>query len=118
MLVAFQLKHMLNSKGQTATYTKVEEGTYDPSTGSVTNTSTIYTVKAYFAQFSLSETDSITSGSRSVLVGITDTNGDTIPEPTTNDTLTGVLGDVSTITSTQKIYSGNNVVCYICGVEE
>ncbi len=119
MLAAFQIKHLLNSQGQTATLTTVTTGTYSPSTGVSTGASQgTYPIKAYFASYSLTETDRVVSGSRSVLVGPTDTAGNTLPEPVAGDKLEGVMGDVVVISSVQKIFSGDSVVCYICESEE
>ena len=41
---------MVNQHGESCTYTKVQEGTYSVATGSVTNTETDYTIKAYRKQ--------------------------------------------------------------------
>ena len=40
-------QRMINQHGQSVTYTKVSEGTYNIETGSTTNTDTSYTVKMY-----------------------------------------------------------------------
>ena len=40
----------INLHGESCTYTKVQEGTYNVSTGSVTNTETSYTIKVYRKQ--------------------------------------------------------------------
>ena len=119
-LTANRLLTVINRYGQEATLTKPAFSTYNPATGSVAvDTSVNYTVKAYFANYSLTEidNDSVVMGDRKVLLPHVDTTGATLPEPDSGDTISGV-GDAVKIVGVQKIYSGASLVCYICQVRE
>ena len=103
-----------------ATLTKPTYGAYDPATGLLgAGTSVSYTVKAYFADYNLSElgNDSIVMGDRKVVFPNVDTSGTTLPEPDEEDLISGV-GDSVKIVSVRKLYSGSSLVCYICQVRE
>jgi hypothetical protein len=114
------LLSLINRYGTVTTLQKNSYAAYDPATGSVgANTSTNYTVKAYFAEYNLSElnNDSIVMGDRKVAFPSVDTSGVTIPEPDADDIVVGV-GDKVKIVSVAKIYSGDTLVCYLCQVRE
>jgi len=111
---------LVNRFGRAATLQKNSYAAYDPSTGSVgTNTSTNYTVKAYFAEYEISEinNDSVVMGDRKAVFPSVDTSGVTLPEPDADDIVVGV-GDKVKIVSVSKIYSADTLVCYICQVRE
>lgn len=119
-LMANSLLTLINRYGRVTTLQKNSYAAYDPATGSVgTNTSTNYTVKAYFSEYDLSElnNDSIVMGDRKVAFPSVDTSGVTLPEPDADDIVVGV-GDKVKIVSVSKIYSGDTLTCYICQVRE
>lgn len=112
---------LLNRRGRTVTLSKPAYGTYNPatSTHSSNPTPTTYTVKAYLADYKLSEIDneSVVYGDRMAIIGTVDTSGATIPEPNQEDFITGAEGKV-TIKAVQKIYNADTLVVYICQVRE
>lgn len=105
--------------GQPVTFRKVQTGTYDPSTGTASNTSEDYSVKSYMAQYTLTELnlDTVVRGDRKALLSAFDTSGVPIPSPDESDLLVGA-GDTVRVVSTQTIFSGDSVICYICQVRE
>jgi len=114
------LLSLVNRYGTVTTLQKNSYAAYDPATGSVgTNTSTNYTVKAYFSEYNLSElnNDSIVMGDRKVVFPNVDTSGVVLPEPDPDDIVVGT-GDKVKIVSVAKIYSGDTLACYICQVRE
>jgi len=119
-LMSKSLLSLVNRYGRVTTLQKNSYAAYDPATGSVgTNTSANYTVKAYFAEYNLSElnNDSIVMGDRKVAFPSVDTSGVTLPEPDADDIVVGT-GDKVKIVSVAKIYSGDTLTCYICQVRE
>ncbi len=119
-LMSNSLLALINKYGRVTTLQKNSYAAYDPATGSVgANTSTNYTVKAYFAEYNLSElnNDSIVMGDRKVSFPSVDTSGVVLPEPDPDDIVVGT-GDKVKIVSVAKIYSGDTLACYICQVRE
>lgn len=116
-----EVERLLNSHGQNATLTYgATEATYNPATGKMEGgTTSSKTVLCYFFNYSLDEMNGnqITLGDRKVLVSTVDTSGDPIPEPKSTDTFNGV-GDKVSISRVEKIYSKDQVMCYICHVSE
>lgn len=118
-MLSRNMQTLLNRRGRTVTLSKPTYGTYDPDTGthSTNPTPETHTVKAYFADYKLSEIDnqSVVMGDRKAIVGSRDILGSTLPEPDTEDTITGAEGNV-VIKSVQKVYNSDTVVAYICQV--
>jgi len=111
---------LVNRRGQEVTLRKPNYGAYNPETGTTQgNSFQNYTVKAYFAEYMLSEidNDSILMGDRKCLFPAEDTSGDSLPEPDAEDIVIGA-GDRVVVKSVQKIYNGSQVVAYICQVRE
>jgi hypothetical protein len=111
---------LINKEGTQVTLVKPVYGAYDPATGTVSSTTnTSYTVKCYFANYMLDEIDdsSIVHGDRRALIPYVDTSNNTLPEPDTEDTISGVGGTVK-IKRVQKLFSGDTLICYICQVRE
>lgn len=110
---------LINEFGQTVTLKKVSTGVYTVSTGTVATTTTEYTVKAYVADYTLSELndDFIVRGDRRAIIPAFDTSNVALPAPDEGDKISGV-GDEVRIVSVQTIYEGSTVVCYICQVRE
>tara|TARA_R110000824_G_scaffold80100_2_gene201669 strand:- start:1325 stop:1693 length:369 start_codon:yes stop_codon:yes gene_type:complete len=117
----YTIKTLISKHGQTTTFvSRTAEGTYDPATGSNSaGTTTSYTVTGYFYNYALEEIDGndIIRGDRKLLLSTIDTSGTAIPEPSTGDSFTGV-GDTVVVMYTSKIFSGNQVMCYVCQVRE
>jgi hypothetical protein len=119
-LTSNRLMTVLNRYGIEVTLIKPSYGAYDPATGAVgTGTTANYTAKCYFADYNLTEldNDSIVRGDRKAVFPYLDTSGNALPEPDTEDTITG-LGDAVKVVSVQKLYSGSSLICYICQVRE
>jgi len=119
-LTSMAMQTLVNQFGQEVTLRKPNYGSYDPSTGTVASTTnTDYTVKAYMAEYSLSEVnnDSILMGDRKALLPARDTSNATIPEPDAEDQIIG-FGDTVKIVSIQSIYHADTLACYICQVRE
>ena len=118
-MLAKDMKYLIEDFGQTATFRKVTVGAYSPSTGSVSNTTQDYSIKAYMSQYTLSElnADNILRGDRKALIPSYDINGASLPSPDEGDLVLGV-GDTSRVVASQTLYSGEQVVCYICQVRE
>lgn len=120
MTTSENMRFLLSRRGRLATLTQPNYGSYDTTTGSVASgTPDTYTVKCYFAEFSLGEdnTDNIALGTRMVAVSPVDTSGVSVPTPTVEDTISGV-GDTVRVVKTQEIFNGDTLVCYICHVKE
>lgn len=113
------LQFLLNRRGREVTLNQQGATTYNPATGTTSGSSTPLTVKAYFAQYSLSEgaSGSVTKGGRSVLLSGVDTSGASYTKPDANDTITGAGHEV-TVSGVQEIYNGETLICYICEVDE
>jgi len=119
-LMSNRLLTLVNKFGSDVTLTKNSYAAYNPATGSTgTNSATNYTVKAYFAEYNLSEmgNDNIVMGDRKVLIPYLDTSGVVVPEPDADDVIVG-RGDTVKVVGVSKIYSGNSLVCYTCQVRE
>jgi len=119
-MLSQNLQRLINSHGENVTLTYKTLGTYDPSTGGVTGGSTsTSTVKAYFSNYNLNDTDgiNIVYGDRQVVMGILDTSGTALVEPEVGDEISG-RGDKVSIVSVQKLFSGGAVICYIAQVRE
>ena len=117
---SYDLLRMLDDFGRDLTLIYVSEGSYDPSTASLTGGSTSNaTVRGYFYNYRLDEVDgsSIVLGDRRLLLPATDTSGNTLTEPDIGDEVTG-SGDKVSIVAVTKIFSGTGLVCYLCQVRE
>lgn len=120
VITSNRLLFLVNRYGTEVTLATRVLGTYSPATGSIPiSSNTTHTVKAYFSSYNLSEVDndSVVMGDRKVLIPSVDTSGVALPEPDTDDTISG-LGDTLVIKSVQKIYSGTDLVCYILQARE
>jgi hypothetical protein len=119
-MLSGNLQNLISRRGQPATLRYKSSGTYNPATGSLDSvTDTDVSIKAYFADYSLSEinNDSILMGDRRVAIPARDTSGNSITEPDNEDQILTV-GDTVVIKSVQKIYNSSTLVCYICQVRE
>jgi len=119
-MLSGNIQFLINRRGQSATLRYKSSGTYDPTTGSLGGvTNTDVSIKAYFADYNLTEinNDSILMGDRKVSIPARDTSGNLISEPDNEDQILTV-GDTVVIKSVQKIYNASTLVCYICQVRE
>lgn len=119
-MLSGNLQTLINRRGRPATLRYKSSGTYNPATGSLGDvTNTDVAIKAYFADYNLSEinNDSILMGDRQVVIPARDTSGNLIAEPDTDDQILSV-GDTVVIKSVQKIYNSSTLVCYLCQVRE
>jgi len=119
-LTSMAMQTMVDQFGQEVTLRKPNYGSYNPSTGTTQgNSYQNYTVKAYMAEYSLSEVnnDSILMGDRKALLPARDTSNTAIPEPDGEDQIIG-FGDTVKIVSVQSIYHADTLACYICQVRE
>lgn len=116
---ATSMLYLLEMMGQQMTLKDVTQGSYDPSTGSYSNTSTDITLSGYVADYSLSEinNESIVIGDRKVILATVDTSGASIPTPKVGDKVTGVAKEVK-IVSVRTIYEGTAPAVYICQVRQ
>lgn len=117
---SYDLLRMLDDFGRDLTLIHVSEGSYDPTTasltgGSVSNT----TVRGYFYNYKLEEVDgtSVVLGDRRLLLPSVDTSNNPFTEPDIGDQVTG-SGDKVRIVSVSKIFSSTTLVCYLCQVRE
>lgn len=118
-MLSNDMRGLIREFGRTATLRKVTAGSYSPSTGTVSSTTTDYSVKAYMAEYKLTEltVDNIVRGDRRAVMSAYDTSGATLPSPDEGDLFVGI-GDTVRVVSVQTLYSGDNIVCYICQVRE
>ena len=119
-MLSSNLQALINRRGRAATLRYKSSGTYNPATGSLDSvTNTDVAIKAYFADYNLSEinNDSILMGDRQVVIPARDTSGNPITEPDNEDQILSV-GDTVVIKSVQKIYNSSTLVCYLCQVRE
>lgn len=119
-MLSGNLQTLINRRGQPATLRYKSSGTYDPTTGSLGGvTNTDVSIKAYFADYDLTEVDndSILMGDRKVAIPARDTSGNLISEPDNEDQILAV-GDTVVIKSVQKIFNASTLICYICQVRE
>ncbi len=100
----------INLHGISCTYTKVTNGTYDPNTGSVTNSTTDYTVKVYSKHLKATQFNYPNLiGKDAVLIYMVPSA--TVGKPDTNDRIT-IATDVYTVDSVQEHAAKGNVCLY------
>lgn len=112
---------IINRYGKALTfYKEVDEGVYDPSTGTVLRDAAVsYSVKGYFFDYETEEVDgtSVVHGDRRLMISRYTTTGTTIPTPEVDDSFTGE-GDKVKVVSVAKIMFGENPEAYILQVRE
>lgn len=108
------LAKLTNRHGKTLTLTKqTTAGTYDPASGTFSGgADTEYTIKGYFYTSKVGTLGEVAYGSRMVAI-----SGSVPFTPTQGDYLAG-SGDDVRIGSVRSISSGDNVIVYLCEVEE
>jgi len=119
-MLSGNLQMLVNRRGQPATLRYKSSGTYVPASGVLDGSAdTDVSIKAYFADFNLSEltSDSILMGDRVAVIPARDTSGSLISEPDNEDQILTV-GDTVVIKKVQKIYNASTLVCYLCQVRE
>ena len=108
--MALTAHELLTEFGATATLVKVIAGTYDPDTGSVSNTETSYTITLYEEDASGSDIDGsqIKAGDKLAIIS---TIGSVQPE--TNDRITYQGADWMVVDSTRENVNGLACVYYV-----
>lgn len=120
MSLSYNMRTLINRRGQQASLQKRPDTVYNTTTGTNTNVFTFpYTIMAYFAEFDFGEeiNSNVGLGGRQVLIGPLDTSGVAIPEPENGDKISGV-GDTVVVQRVQSLYNSGTLVCYICRVSE
>ena len=113
---AYDLLKLVEEHGQSLTLHKKAYGAYDPATSTVGSTTTTdTTITGYFYNYELgvSDLNNIQSGMRKCLISAL---GLTVV-PDTEDEISG-SGNKVHITNVVTMYSGSQVLCYICDVRE
>jgi len=115
MVISHNLLRMVDQFGQDIVLTKYSDGSYDPSSGSVSGvTSTTYNLQGYFYNNVFGEPSSeYDVGSRKCLIAALGFTG----EPEEGDIISGV-GDKVRVVSVATIYNAGTKICYICEVRE
>ncbi len=119
MSTTSNLNFLIKRKGRTATLRKTTVSSYDPSTGSNSETTLDYTIKAYFAEYNLAEKSNseVATGTRWVAMSTVDGVGSPIPKPDAEDKIVDAE-DTVVVMGVQTIYNGEVAVCYLCTVSE
>ena len=115
MFPVSSLLKMVNDHGQSLTLTQKSSITYDPVTGDYSSSDTSEVFLGYFYNdlSGLLAQQDIERGARALLIPFKNIT----LEPAIGDTVTGQRDTVK-ITTTNFIYSGDNPVCYVLGVNE
>jgi hypothetical protein len=113
------LRRLLVDHGENLTLRIHTIGTFNTSTLTQARTTTDYTVRGYFYDFSPSMIDgtSVMQGDRRVVLDSKTSAPITTPEPKPNDKIVG-NGDVVNIVHVKKIISNGQLMCYILHVRE
>lgn len=110
----FTLKELIREHGINVTLRKRTAGSYNNDTGTVTQSTTDYTVRGYFYNYTLSAINgvSILSDDRGVVLDYTLSDGTTpTPAPDATDQIIG-FGSTLDIVNVSEIKSGNATMCY------
>lgn len=113
------IQNLIDKFGKTVTLNSKSNGTYNPSTGAVTRTSTTTSLKAYFYDIRKENEFDTTSieGQRRVAIPAKDVNGNPVPYPDVGDTITGHR-KLATITRVDEVLSGTVTICYLLRVRQ
>ncbi len=119
MFDPYTLRTLINEHGTTVTLRKRSNGAYDPASGSVVQSNTDYSVKAYFfnADMSIAEFKTVMTGERRVVVSDKLNNGNTTPDIDATDQIIG-FGDTVNVTRASKITSDGVAMCHLLYVKE
>lgn len=113
---AYDLLKLVEEHGESLTLRKKTYGAYDPSTSTVSSTSTSdTTITAYFYNYELgiSDLNNINRGMRKCAISALGLS----VVPDTEDEIIG-NGDKVHITNVLTMYSAGQAICYICDVRE
>lgn len=114
----YTLNTLLREHGINVLLRKQAESAYNNDTGTITQTATDYTVRAYFYDYN-SETlasDSILNGDRAVIMSATLPDGSSTPKPNATDHV--VNGDVLDIIKVMEVKSGSKTLFYSIQVRD
>jgi hypothetical protein len=113
---------LLKGKGQAVTLTHVVPGTYDPSTGGVTNTTTTQSGSGAVFEYGTKEAgiynapgSLVKVGDKQLLLSALNVAGAALPAPVVNDTVT-IGGVTYTITQVKVISPAGTPVMYDCNL--
>ena len=115
----YTLNMLLREHGINVKLRKQAESSYDNDTGTITQTPTDYTVRAYFYDYN-SETltpDSILGGDRAVVMSATLPDGSATPKPNATDHVVND-DDVLDIMKVMEIKSGSKTLFYTIQVRD
>jgi len=110
---------LLKGKGQSLTLTHVIPGTYDPSTGQITNTTSTQTGFGAVMDWSANQIDGtlILATDRQLLLSPLNSAGAALTAPVLGDTVTDAAGVVYTLVAPLKTVSpGGVAVLYDCNL--
>lgn len=109
---------LLKGKGQTLTLTRQSAGTYDPTTGAATVTTTTQTVYGAVFDYGIDHIDGtlIQAGDKQLLISPFNSAGAALTAPQINDTVT--LGGVTytLVEPLKTINPGGTTVLYDCNI--
>lgn len=110
------LNVLLNQHGKNVTFNSVTTGTYNPVAG-LSNSTTPYTVKAYFFDYKDNMIDggAVQKGDRRVALKHSDTSGAPIPAPKANDKVVSG-GKTLNIVRSEVVESAGVTMCYLLQV--
>ena len=108
---------MLRGKGQTVTLTHTVPGTYDPTTGLITNATTTQTGTGAVMEYNNRNVDGtlIKQGDRQLLLSPFLASGGSLVAPAVGDTAT-IGGTVFTVTQVKQTAPAGTVVMYDCNL--
>ncbi len=110
---------LLKGKGQTVTLTHTVPGTYDPTTGQITNTTTTQTGTGAVIDWDARQVDGtlIKVGDRRLLLSPLNSSGAALTAPVLGDTVTDAAGVVYTLVAPLKTISpAGTAVLYDCNL--
>lgn len=113
------LSQLLKRHGRNVKVTKLQNSVYDPTTGTVVNTTEPFFVRGYF--YDSTETNiydtQVGDGNRRVILYPFGIEGLPIPKPVIGDIIEGQRDKVS-VWRVDEIVSNEKVMAYICRVKE
>lgn len=113
---AYDLLKLVEEHGETLTLRKQSYGSYDPTTSTISSTTTSdYSVTAYFYNYNLGvmDPDQNVKGNRKCLIS-------SLGLSVTPDVEDEIIGNANSvvITNVLTMFSAGQAICYICDVRE
>ncbi len=114
---------LLTKFGQSVTLTKTVQGSYDPTTGNITNTTTTQTGTGTILDYGTQQAgiysapgSLIQMGDKQLMLSALKTDGAALTAPVNGDTVTDAAGKVWTITQVKAMAPAGTVVLYDCNL--